>query len=194
MRYWNTTVTPCLWSTATLWGYKHLGLVWMQQVAAVRVYWEAQVHPTVTAHPSGTPGCFASSAGGVDDYLPACSSKVLRCCFGGMGWDAACFSPCHTPSRCLCHGPWEKIPPMQGNMGLGGMPQVSDLHLLGVQMQQWKLLGKGWGVPWSWDPQQHHHVRQVHTGLREGWWLSQVSKPICKVIFHFVSLHLPHQC
>jgi len=58
---------------------------------------------------------------------------------------------------------------MQGNMGLGGMPQVSDLHLLGVQMQQWKLLGKGWGVPWSWDPQQHHHVRQVHTGLREGW-------------------------
>lgn len=45
------------------------------------------------------------------------------------------------------------------------MTQISVLHALGLQVQQWKLLGKG--DPWSWGLWQHQHLLQVGTGLRQ---------------------------
>lgn len=78
---------------------------------------------------------------------------------------------------------------MQGTAGLGR--DASNLHILGLQVQQWKLLDKG--EPWSWGLWQHQHLLQVDTVVREDWSYSQVSKSICKVIFHFVFYHLSHE-
>lgn len=57
---------------------------------------------------------------------------------------------------------------MRGSAALGGMPQASDLHLLGLQMVAVETAEQD-GVLWSWDLQQHQHPLPVDPGLREDW-------------------------
>lgn len=45
------------------------------------------------------------------------------------------------------------------------MPQISGLHILGLQVQQWKVLGKG--ESWNWGLWQHQHLLQVGMGLKQ---------------------------
>lgn len=165
------------------WQDKHLGLAQIQQVAAAGVYWEAQIHPTYLAHPSGTAACLASAAGGVDGCLTPCSREALGCYFIGMGWDAARCQLQHLPHASpLCYGPWnKKIPPTQGSTGLGG--DASNLRPSHFEAPSAAVETAGKGSPGAGASGGTSILLQVDTDLREDWWHSQVSKPTCKVVF-----------
>lgn len=150
MRYWNTAVTLCLQNTATLSGIETsrscldpAGCSCWGLLGGPRCIPQTLATHLASLHalPLQQEGLMAGWHLAAGRYSHAVSEARV-----GMLLTAS-FSTCHMPLLCLCYRPWNnKMPPMWGSAELGGIPQTSGLHLLGLQMQQWKMLGNG-GCP-----------------------------------------------